>query len=80
MGNARLSRSHDAGYGLTHTMNKIIILILTIIVTASITYIAAPRPYMAHHHANFAVYMDGKQRDFSGPSYMEEVSRCNVTE
>ena len=61
-------------------MKKLITLILVIIVTASITYIAVPRPYMVHWHANFAVYMDGKQRDFSGPSYMEEVSRCNVTE
>jgi hypothetical protein len=58
----------------------IILSTILITLTASITYIAVPRPYMVHHHANFAVYMDGKQWDFSGPSYMEEVSRCNITD
>ena len=58
----------------------IILSTILITLTASITYIAVPRPYMVHYHANFAVYMDGKQWDFSGPSYMEEVSRCNITD
>lgn len=35
---------------------------------------------MVHYHANFAAYIDGKKWDFSSSTYMEEVSRCNVTE
>lgn len=60
-------------------MIKILLALLTLALTSGITYIATPRPYIAHHHANFAVYIDGVQRDFSGTGYMEEVSRCNIT-
>ena len=45
----------------------------------AITYIFTPRPYQVHYHANFAVYIDGKQEDFSSEMYMEETARCNVT-
>jgi hypothetical protein len=61
-------------------IKNLLLSLLLIAATASTVYIMVPRPYMAHHHANFALYMDGKQWDFSGPSYMEEVSRCNITE
>lgn len=44
------------------------------------TYILVPRPYQVHYHANMAVFIDGKEWDFSQEKYMEEVSRCNVTE
>ncbi len=43
------------------------------------TYIAIPRPYQVHHHANMAAYIDGKKWDFSKDIYMEEVERCNIT-
>ncbi len=29
-----------------------------------------------HYHANFAVYINGKQDTFEGPGYFEEVSAC----
>jgi hypothetical protein len=61
-------------------MKHTIITIIIALLTASITYIAVPRPYVVHHHANFAVYIDGNKKDFSNDVYMEEVSRCNVTE
>jgi hypothetical protein len=61
-------------------MKKLILTLLILALTAFITYVATPRPYIAHHHANFAVYIDGLQRDYSGTGYMEEVSRCNITE
>lgn len=61
-------------------MKTILFTLATLILSVIATYILVPRPYMVHHHANFAVYIDGKQKDFSNDVYMEEVSRCNVTE
>jgi hypothetical protein len=61
-------------------MQKYIISILLIMLSIWATYIFTPRPYQAHHHANFAVYIDGKKWDFAPSNYMEEVSRCNITE
>jgi hypothetical protein len=60
-------------------MKKNIIWILIVLISIGITYIFIPRPYVAHWHANFAVYIDGEQKDFGTDGYMEETSRCNVT-
>lgn len=46
-------------------LKKLLLTLILITLTASVTYIVVPRPYMVHWHANFAVYMDGKQWDFS---------------
>ncbi len=61
-------------------MQKYLLCTLLVIISILATYIFTPRPFVAHHHANFAVYIDGKQWDFSPASYMEEVSRCNIVE
>ncbi len=58
---------------------KYLFSLILIIITSVLTFILTPRPYQAHYHANFAVYIDGVRKDFSGDSYMEEVSRCNIT-
>ena len=58
---------------------KILSLIFVILITIGITYILIPRPYQVHYHANFAVYIEGKQWDFGRDIYMEETSRCNIT-
>jgi protocatechuate 3,4-dioxygenase beta subunit len=60
-------------------MKKYIFFALTIVLTGFFTYIFTPRPYQAHHHANFAVYIDGEMQDFSSEMYMEETSRCNIS-
>jgi hypothetical protein len=60
-------------------MKHTLILLLAIFVTGTLTYILTPRPYRAHHHANMAVYIDGKMMDFSSSVYMEETSRCDIT-
>lgn len=31
-----------------------------------------------HHHANFALYINGQQEKFEGPGYYEEVQACDV--
>lgn len=53
-------------------------LILSITSTALIVAWFLPRPYTVHYHANFALYMSGKQVSFSGNEYMEDVARCNI--
>lgn len=58
---------------------KILSCIIVVLLTVGITYILIPRPYQVHWHANFAVFLDGKQWDFGKDIYMEETSRCNIT-
>ncbi len=60
-------------------MKKLLFTLIVIAITAGLTYILTPRPFIVHHHANFAMYIDGKREDFSTDNYMEETSRCNVT-
>ena len=61
-------------------MQKYLLCIILLILAIGTTFIFTPRPFIVHHHANFAVYIDGKPFDFSPETYMEEVSRCNMTE
>jgi hypothetical protein len=61
-------------------MIKNLLCLLFLVLAIFATYIFTPRPYMAHHHANFAVYIDGSRFDFSPEAYMEEITRCNITE
>jgi hypothetical protein len=35
-----------------------------------------PPPAAVHHHANFAVFVDGVRLDLSGDRYMEDVTAC----
>ncbi len=60
-------------------MKKHILWSLFALLTIAITYLFTPRPNQVHYHANFALYIDGKEEDFSSEAYMEETSRCNVT-
>ena len=61
-------------------MKKHILWLIILMIAIGLTYILVPRPYQVHHHANFAVYIDGQMRDFGSDAYMEEVSRCNISE
>lgn len=81
MAHARMYRGYGSGYRITiNTQMKYLISIIFIIIAIVVTYIVTPRPFIVHHHANFATYIDGKKWDFSSYVYMEEVSRCNVTQ
>jgi len=59
-------------------MKKHILWALFALLAIGLTYIFTPRPYQVHYHANFAVYIDGEQVDYSDSTYMEETSWCNV--
>ena len=87
MAYTRMYRSYGSGYRIDVVfilniiiMLKTILCLLSISIIVCATYIFTPRPFVVHYHANFAAYIDGKKWDFSPSTYMEEVSRCNVTE
>jgi hypothetical protein len=40
----------------------------------------APLNPSTHHHANWAVFVDGERLDLSGDRYMEEVSACSASD
>lgn len=40
----------------------------------------APLFHEVHHHANFAVFIDGQRLDISSDRYMEEVGSCGASE
>lgn len=65
-------------------MKKIFLHIIAILMLIGTTmYLTAlfwPQAYHVHHHANMAVYIEGKQWDFSKDIYMAEVERCNISE
>lgn len=61
-------------------MKNILIFLIGICLTGIITFLLIPRPYVVHYHANFAMYIDGKEEDFTNDAYMEEVSRCGITD
>jgi len=40
----------------------------------------APLNPSTHHHANWAVFVDGERLDLSGDQFMEEVSACSASD
>ncbi len=62
-------------------MKSLLSLFLSLLLIFSgiiLAYFFLPKPYVVHYHANMEVYIDGKEWDFGGSQYMEEVTRCNV--
>lgn len=39
---------------------------------------ALPPEHVTHHHANFAVFIDGSRLDLTADRYMEDVARCKA--
>jgi hypothetical protein len=48
----------------------------TLIIVFLLRVAVQPHPNHIHYHADMAVFIDGKQVDFSGPKFMEDVSNC----
>lgn len=40
-------------------------------------FVFVPPPEAVHHHANFAVFIDGERLDLSGDRYMQDVASCS---
>lgn len=63
--------------------NKIFIGVIGVIFGAltvlGIRFVTYAAPFETHYHANFAVYVDGKQEQFSNPLLYEEISECSIS-
>lgn len=63
--------------------NKIFIGVIGVIFGAltvlGIRFVTYAAPAETHYHANFAVYVDGKQEQFSNPLLYEEISECSIS-
>ncbi len=64
-------------------LNKLIIVLIGVLVGAltilGIRFATYAAPADTHYHANFAVYVDGKQEQFSNPFLYEEISECSIS-
>jgi hypothetical protein len=49
------------------------------LVILGIRFVSYQPPKDVHYHANFAVYVDGKQEQFSNPLLYEEISECSIS-
>jgi len=62
-------------------LDKVIIgiagIIVGILMVLGIRFVSYEPPKDVHYHANFAVYVDGKQEQLSNPLLYEEVSQCS---
>lgn len=68
----KLKSSNKAVIGIT----GILIGMLVVLVVRFVSY---QPPKDVHYHANFAVYIDGKQEQFSNPLLYEEISECSIS-
>lgn len=63
--------------------NKMMVGVVGIIIGAliimGICFITYKPVEETHYHANFAVYIDGKQEQFSNPLLYEEISDCTIS-
>lgn len=42
-------------------------------------FVLAPLNHTTHHHANWAILVDGERLDLSGDRYMEEIGACSAS-
>ncbi len=49
-------------------------IMIGMLVILGIRFVSYQPPKDVHYHANFAVYVDGKQEQFSNPLLYEEIS------
>jgi hypothetical protein len=64
-------------------LNKLTIgligLFVGVFVILGIRFVTYEPEAETHYHANFAVYIDGKQEQFSNPMLYEEISECSIS-
>ena len=63
--------------------NKFVIgiagILIGMLVILGIRFVSYQPPKTVHYHANFAVYVDDSQEQFSNPLLYEEISECSVS-
>lgn len=45
----------------------------------AVRFVLAPLNHTVHHHANWAVFVDGERLDLSGDRFMEEIGACSAS-
>lgn len=61
-------------------MKVLIGIVLGVLLLGGARFAFSGPPPATHHHANFAVYLNGERLDLSGDQYMEEVAACYAAE
>lgn len=51
-------------------------MVLGVLLLAGARFVAVDPPAAVHHHANWAVFIDGERLDLSGDRYMEDIASC----
>jgi hypothetical protein len=54
-------------------------ILIGMLMVLGIRFVSYQPPKDVHYHANFAVYVDGKQEQFSNPLLYEEISECSIS-
>ena len=72
MNTPELRRPNKAVIGITGVL-------IGMLVILGIRFVSYEPPKEVHYHANFAVYNDGKQEQFSNPLLYEEISECSIS-
>ncbi|MFZ2546035.1 MAG: hypothetical protein WAW62_03350 [Candidatus Saccharimonas aalborgensis] len=72
MKTSELRRLNKAVIGITGVL-------IGMLVILGIRFVSYEPPKEVHYHANFAVYNDGKQEQFSNPLLYEEISECSIS-
>ena len=54
-------------------------ILIGMLMVLCIRFVSYQPPKDVHYHANFAVYVDGKQEQFSNPLLYEEISECSIS-
>ena len=67
-----LRRPNKAVIGITG-------ILIGMLVILGIRFVSYEPPKDVHYHANFAVYVDDKQEQFSNPLLYEEISECSIS-
>ena len=72
MKTSELRRPNKAVIGITGVL-------IGMLVILGIRFVSYEPPKEVHYHANFAVYVDDKQEQFSNPLLYEEISECSIS-
>jgi hypothetical protein len=72
MNTPELRRPNKAVIGITGVLIGMLLIL-------GIRFVSYQPTKDVHYHANFAVYVDGKQEQFSNPLLYEEISECSIS-
>lgn len=53
--------------------------VVGVLALAGFRYVTVPPPMVTHHHANWAVFVDGERLDLTADRFMEDVAACRTS-